>query len=135
MNTARGGVIDEKALLNLKTLPTLCLDVWEHEPTINRELMQQCFIATPHIAGYSTAAKRRATFALYEAFKSRFDWPDLKLSVSALNETSKLSNEDVLSHYNPLHDTKLMKNTLAESAQVSVDFEKLRRGYGFREEF
>ena len=62
INTSRGEVVDESALLSFKaTNPdaTLILDVWCNEPEININLLKQCFIGTPHIAGYSYDGKLR----------------------------------------------------------------------------
>ena len=63
VNAARGGVIDEKALLRSvsgKRLKAI-IDVWENEPCIDPELLKAAVIATPHIAGYSLEGKMRAT--------------------------------------------------------------------------
>jgi len=60
INTSRGEVIDNQALskfLNDNKSITAILDVWENEPNIDTELMNKCYIATPHIAGYSFDAK------------------------------------------------------------------------------
>ena len=46
---------------------TLILDVWCSEPEININLLQQTFIGTPHIAGYSYDGKLKATRILAEA--------------------------------------------------------------------
>lgn len=67
INTARGGVADEAALaerLRAGRL-TAVLDVWEGEPEIDWELLRLAALGTPHIAGYSRSAKRRATSLLY----------------------------------------------------------------------
>jgi len=134
INTARGGIIDEQSLINLKQLPTLCLDVWEHEPAINLELMQQCFIATPHIAGYSQEAKLHATFMLYDRFKTLFHWPEL--NIHSLTEKSlSLNKVEILARYNPLQDSSQMKRALLKSSQSMIDFENLRRNYDLRKEF
>ncbi|TVR17117.1 MAG: 4-phosphoerythronate dehydrogenase [Balneolaceae bacterium] len=64
INSARGGVVDENALLNAKehgTVDDFILDVWENEPDFLDEAAKQAFIATPHIAGYSREAKFRAS--------------------------------------------------------------------------
>lgn len=75
INTSRGGVIDQNALLSAKN-NILCLDVWENEPAISTELLQQVFIGTPHIAGYSLDAKFRATRMIYDAAATYFGWHD-----------------------------------------------------------
>ncbi len=64
INASRGGVVDNEALLQALhdgRVADAVIDTWEGEPTINRELLQQVAIATPHIAGYSADGKANAT--------------------------------------------------------------------------
>lgn len=64
INASRGGVVDEKALLEAKRLGLVrdfVLDVWENEPEFSDDSAYQAFIATPHIAGYSREAKWKAS--------------------------------------------------------------------------
>jgi D-3-phosphoglycerate dehydrogenase len=78
VNTARGAVIDEKALLKaIKSgkLAGAVLDVYETEPPKNLELIKcQNVICTPHIAAQTEEAQREAGILLaqkvIEAFKS-----------------------------------------------------------------
>lgn len=62
--TARGGIIDEKALLdalNSGKVAGAALDVFETEPPEFKELVNHPkVIATPHIAGQTKEAQRRA---------------------------------------------------------------------------
>jgi len=64
--TARGGIIDEKALLkalNSGKVAGAALDVFETEPPVFKELINHPkVIATPHIAGQTNEAQRRASF-------------------------------------------------------------------------
>ncbi len=67
INTSRGRVANEKALLNRRNrLGGLVLDVWNNEPYVDTELVSVADIATPHIAGYSFEGKIRGTIVLYE---------------------------------------------------------------------
>lgn len=73
-NTSRGEVIESKALVSAiseKQLSDVVLDVFEGEPEINRDLLQQLTLATPHIAGYSLDGKANGTAAAVQAV-SRF---------------------------------------------------------------
>jgi len=77
INAARGGVVDEKALLNWLSNnkeANAAIDCWEEEPVINRELAKRVMIATPHIAGYSAEGKWRGTRMVVEAIKEHFGW-------------------------------------------------------------
>ncbi|MCK5818381.1 MAG: 4-phosphoerythronate dehydrogenase [Psychromonas sp.] len=101
INTSRGEVIDEQALLFMckqKKMPTLILDVWEKEPEIDQSLLPFVSIATPHIAGYSLDGKGRGTQMLYQALCLYLDDPSpLKLEqfipdpvISQLDINSKM---------------------------------------------
>lgn len=70
INTARGGVIDETALLRhlyARSGTNAVIDCWENEPAISRRLLSRAVLATAHIAGYSYDAKLRATEMIYRA--------------------------------------------------------------------
>ena len=60
LNAGRGAVIDNRALLESLTERgdlLVALDVWETEPSIDRALLEQVAIATPHIAGTASRAR------------------------------------------------------------------------------
>lgn len=63
--TARGGIIDEHALLealNSGKVAGVALDVFETEPPVFQELINHPrVIATPHMAGQTNEAQRRAS--------------------------------------------------------------------------
>ncbi len=66
ISSARGGVIDECALLEALTsgaVSDCVIDCWENEPQLNLQLLQRALLATPHIAGYSADGKANATMA------------------------------------------------------------------------
>ena len=66
INAARGGVVDEEALLQ-SGLPC-AIDTWEGEPDINRDLLRQAWLASYHIAGYSLEGKINASQQVLDAF-------------------------------------------------------------------
>lgn len=69
INTARGGVVDSKALkqaLSASHLSAAVLDVWEDEPFLDEELLDLAFLGTPHIAGYSMEGKLNAVKMVFE---------------------------------------------------------------------
>jgi erythronate-4-phosphate dehydrogenase len=59
INAARGGVVDEQALL--RSGHPYILDTWENEPHVNTEVLRHAFRASMHIAGYSVEGKRNAS--------------------------------------------------------------------------
>lgn len=79
INAARGEIVDEQALKEaIPRLGPVILDTWEHEPQIDRELMDMVAIATPHIAGYSYQGKQNGTAAAVRAIAHYFGIDPLK---------------------------------------------------------
>jgi erythronate-4-phosphate dehydrogenase len=75
INTARGDVVDETALLErLADRPAMhaVIDCWHGEPNISRKLLGRAVIATAHIAGYSYDGKLRATEMIHAAACNHF---------------------------------------------------------------
>ncbi|MDR2937678.1 MAG: 4-phosphoerythronate dehydrogenase [Prevotellaceae bacterium] len=78
INSSRGEVVDEAALKNAlqqKQLSGVALDVWEHEPNIDAELLRMVDIGTPHVAGYSVEGKSMATQMAVQAVAKFFNLP------------------------------------------------------------
>lgn len=68
INASRGEVVDENALIDaIPKLGAVVIDTWNHEPDINRKLMDMVDIATPHIAGYSYQGKQNGTASAVRA--------------------------------------------------------------------
>ncbi len=88
INAARGGIVDENALLDHKKHhPTdLILDVWEDEPRFSSGSARSAWLATPHIAGYSRQSKFRGTQMSAETIH-RFFGVDSTLPTNLPTET------------------------------------------------
>ena len=131
INSARGGVADNAALVNALNGSRLqaAIDCWEGEPAINRQLLERAFVATPHIAGYSAEGKKRGTAMALEAFEKHFGVEvEGKPQVSApLLGFDVTSSEQILATYDPLSDTRRLKAR-------PEDFEPLRNNYDLRAE-
>ncbi|MBQ5530130.1 MAG: 4-phosphoerythronate dehydrogenase, partial [Bacteroidales bacterium] len=118
-NASRGEVVDEAALLAARPrLGRLVVDVWKHEPDINRDLLAVADIATPHIAGYSIQGKINGTQAVVRSVGDFFDIPQLR---NFLVRDIELPQEpyDILAD-----DTALRSHP--------ENFERLRSNYSYR---
>lgn len=76
INSARGGIVDEEALLR-SGLPCV-IDCWEGEPRVRKELLSYARLGTMHIAGYTRLGKYRASEMCLEHF-NRFFGTDAKM--------------------------------------------------------
>lgn len=77
INAARGPVIANAALLQTlseraNTPFTAVLDVWEHEPVLDPQLLQRVRYGSPHIAGHSLEGKWRGTWQIIDAASRHF---------------------------------------------------------------
>lgn len=78
INSSRGEVVDTEALkqaLREGLVRQAVVDVWEHEPDIDTELLALSRLATPHIAGYSADGKARASQMSLDALCDFFSLP------------------------------------------------------------
>ena len=88
INAARGGVIDEQALIDkLKgenEKVQAVIDCWENEPHLNQELLKMVDLASFHIAGYSIQGKMNASEMCLRAFCEFFSLPILSINKKAV---------------------------------------------------
>lgn len=78
INACRGPVSPSDVLmqgLERGQISDLILDCWEGEPVIHSELLRRCFIATPHIAGWTADGKWRGSQMALEATCRALDLP------------------------------------------------------------
>jgi erythronate-4-phosphate dehydrogenase len=145
INSSRGEVVEGSALkatLRNKMIADCVLDVWEHEPDIDRELLGLAEIATPHIAGYSADGKANGTAMSVQAFSRFFGldlhaWYPEKVPLPAMTtlevECGNLSVQSVLAGL-----VKRTYDILADDARLRLSpetFEKQRGAYPLRREF
>lgn len=133
VNTSRGEVVETSALLDaLKTgkINDAVIDTWENEPDIHPELLQNVFLGTPHIAGYSADGKSNATRMALEALCRFFHiQADFEIVPPALPPMAYSSDpeEAFLQIYDPTRDSDALKRHPEE-------FEHLRGDYPLRRE-
>ena len=134
INTSRGETTDTAALLQALengTIAGCIIDVWEHEPHIDLDLLGRCYIGTPHIAGYSADGKANATRMSLEALSRHFglgDVPCVKPPLPSETTIHADSREEALLRiYNPHTDSRVLKSSPSL-------FEQLRGNYPLRRE-
>ncbi|MBO5728267.1 MAG: 4-phosphoerythronate dehydrogenase [Paludibacteraceae bacterium] len=132
INAARGGIINENALLShLSQLSNIAIDCWDGEPETNSELREKAIIATPHIAGYSADGKYNASQQVIEAVAKALNiTPNTIEGLSEKKTTDKEGDElkdELLNNYNILVDSDALK---AEPEK----FEHFRSNYPTRRE-
>ena len=136
IKTSRGEVADTKALLKAMACGAVSqavIDTWEDEPHISPTLLNQTFIGTPHIAGYSADGKANATRMALQAVARFLGRDEMEFNVEP--PALALSADDIPSDpldrklllYNPMHDSDALKSRPA-------DFEMLRACYPLRRE-
>ncbi len=141
LNAGRGSVIDFSDLEEYGQHLYWCLDVWEHEPRINFEMLALAEIATPHIAGYSMQSKQRGVEMVYQAACAAGVVPAVTASlISYPEKTISFAGKTVdwcdaaLRIFDPRAMTQLMKDELVEDGSGKI-FDRLRRNFNNRYEF
>jgi erythronate-4-phosphate dehydrogenase len=144
LNTARGAVVDNRALLKAidgERLGGVVLDVWENEPNISPELLDVVDIGTPHIAGYSFDGKVNGVRMIYEAVCEFFnippEWtpklppppiPRLRVLVEPGTDDEDALHDAVRRVYDIAADDAALRKSVRQ-------FDKLRAEYPVRREF
>ncbi len=121
INAARGGVVDEQALL--RSGHSFILDTWENEPNIHPEILAKALLASMHIAGYSVAGKRNASQMCLNAIAELFNLQKIDISKSRGLDISKQKGDTAPGWISRISD------------QLKADptaFEALRKAYPLR---
>lgn len=149
INTSRGEVVNNTSLLQLldKKKFNVILDVWENEPAINQKLLEEVFIGTPHIAGYSVEGKVNGTLMVYRALCDFIGIkPTWKPALPEVEENfiipgeytsvEKVLDEIISRVYDIKKDDLDLRKILSENNTGVVEhFDKLRKNYPYRREF
>ncbi len=151
INVARGPVVDSVTLrdaLHAGRIRAAVLDVWEHEPSPDPQLVEAAFIATPHIAGYAYDSKINATAQVYEAACRFLDVPPTWSLASArfpAGEPPRISLDGahatpvhgvVRAAYDILEESTACRAALQREGEArALAFEALRRDYPVRRTF
>jgi erythronate-4-phosphate dehydrogenase len=144
-NASRGEVTETSALkkiLSSGKLGGAVIDVWEHEPDLDLDLMAKTFLSTPHIAGYSTDGKANGTSIIVNSLCKHFNlplknWypdniPDPQHPLFSIDGIGK-TDEDILREA-VFHTYNIEEDNINLRFSPS-DFEKQRGNYRLRREF
>ncbi len=149
LNTSRGEVMDEQALLQAMDqgkLSHLVLDVFCGEPSIHPELAGRADLISPHVAGYSLQGKLNGISQVLEAFcrhfglekKSGIVYPTPSHPIFPFPR-KKMDPDSVLrfcvahSHDSARDDRELRQ--VLGAPDLAKRFDALRRHYPERHEF
>ena len=150
LNTSRGHVIKGQPLqdwLDADNSHQTILDVWENEPIIDTNLLEKCFLGTPHIAGHTREGKTRGTLMLYHAFCKQFEHEDtleddtflkrdLPKDIIRLKQDQRFMqalSSAIWKVYDIRDDDKALRGGL--NKDMTRHFDRLRKGYKVRREF
>jgi erythronate-4-phosphate dehydrogenase len=145
INSSRGEVTETVALkkaLRSGKLGGAIIDVWENEPDIDLELMEKAFIATPHIAGYSTDGKANGTAMVVNSLGKYFDLP---LKNWYPENIPQPSSPEIVIDGKGKSDEDIIREAVFQTYNITgddtnlrfspSDFEKQRGAYPLRREF
>jgi len=122
INAARGGVVDEQALL--RSGHPYILDTWENEPDICPEVLEHSYLASMHIAGYSVEGKRNATQMCLDSIAAEFVLPHIDITRSRDHENTLHKNNSSEPHW--------LAAISAQLKAAPASFESLRKSYPLR---
>lgn len=153
INAARGPVVDNLALkqrLMKQDGFSASLDVFEHEPAVDLELLPFLDFATPHVAGYGLEGKARGTTMIFNFYceflkrEERANASDL-LPIAPIPQVflDREWDEAVLHNliqltYDVRHDDAIFRREISrgetEAAKASA-FDAMRKNYWDRREY
>ncbi len=140
LNTSRGSVVDEAALHRHLggSVRDAILDVWEHEPDVDRSLAVKVFGGTPHIAGYSFDGKVNGTQMMYDAVCAHFGIDPVWNAADSMPPGGTVACadgdvEDVLR--DAVRQVYDIRRDFAAFAERMDAFDRLRKEYPIRREF
>ncbi|RMF19606.1 MAG: 4-phosphoerythronate dehydrogenase [Gammaproteobacteria bacterium] len=151
INTSRGGVVDDSALLEAIRAGRLdaVLDVFESEPQVSGELIRSVRLATPHVAGYSLDGKCQGTEMIYQALCQAVGLPVRrklgqylpepvwrKVCLSEADNLREVARHLVTACHDVRLDDRALRGVLGQSGSVSAEaFDALRKHYRVRRSF
>ncbi len=125
VNTSRGNVIDEEALLRGRSrLGGLVLDVFPGEPRPSSDLLEACDLATPHVAGRSLEGMLAGTRMVARSLARLWDMPEPDLPLPPAPTGAVPRVETPVSLIRSLWDLEDMSHAVRKDPRL---FKSLRR--------
>jgi erythronate-4-phosphate dehydrogenase len=136
INAARGGIVDENALLNKADSLIYCTDVYLNEPRVNKKIIELSTLCTPHIAGHSLEAKYSAVSIISKKIHQHLGLPlpvyARPISPPKITVTDQQSWQEIaLTIYNPVDDTQRLK----QAKDLETAFVQMRKQHINRHDF
>lgn len=137
INASRGAVIDNKALVDYfsdsdskSETAEIILDVFEKEPDVPQELMENCLLTTPHIAGHTLEGKLRGSWMIFEAFCQSFNLQHNRKESDLYPQLNQIDliGEQLAENLLALYDIRLDSDAFrTEGDPVATRFDRLRK--------
>ncbi len=120
INSARGGVVDEKALRESHV--KYVIDTWENEPNIDLDTLAGATFATCHIAGYSAQGKYNASQMCLDYIADMLGYKHIQIDPAAVRALA--ADGDIRNGW---------MRRLSEQIKANPDqFEAIRKAYKLR---
>jgi erythronate-4-phosphate dehydrogenase len=122
INTSRGEVFTADAVEHLlkRADGRLVLDVWPNEPVPDPSIVEQCLIATPHIAGYTINAKEQGAMDVAVAYIQKHG-----LAMTLLDRVVRHADADVTIDW----DADALAELLLDRRPIDLDAEAFVKAY------
>lgn len=136
LNAARGGIVNEEAIIQNQDRIQYCADVFKNEPHLDPTLIKIATLCTPHIAGHSIEAKHRAVQYLSEQLHAAYGFSLPQSPLSPLPSPLSILPHDsweeiILSLYDPSKESYELKH----ATDLTTSFLEIRKAHQYRHNF
>ncbi|MDC3221628.1 4-phosphoerythronate dehydrogenase [Gammaproteobacteria bacterium] len=136
INTSRGDIIDEVALLNFIRRASdvaVVLDVFATEPVLRHELVQHLDLASCHIAGYGKSAKENASLMILAGMIKYLYKPSQSTDLQPARDYELDLSDTIGSAYDILADDAVAREIASLPSHQKVQaFYNWRKNYKLR---